>query len=309
MRPGNAIVAAVTRPTWPLILLASFMGLLVLVSAIAFFSVYGQWSQRHSGYAKWVLTEQPAACETVKAICEATTPKVLDDPDPAAREMILRLMDRFKEVERCAIALAKKRQIECYESDPGGLADNLWAFVVDKDLVQIALLLWMALLVLTAALRAVLNEPHLGWQRIALLLPLLVGPIAGVVVFQGWNMNPAGIVFFSICAMIAALVVPILLKRTYGWVHEGFGDPGDKPAVPPPKALTLNPTNAIRLTPKLAFRILAGPAALAVCVAVLAYGSDKAISSLVSSIVQVVGVVGLVALIRWIYSLRSKDKK
>ncbi len=291
------------------------MGLLVLVSAIAFFSVYGAWSQRHSGYAKWVLTEQPAACEAVKAICEVTTPEASDLPDPpdqpawAARSEFSKLIDRIREVERCEAALATKRKIECYESDPGGLAENLWRFINDRSVDEIAFFLWAALLILIAALRTVFNEPHLGWRRIALLLPLVVGPMTGVIASQGWNAGTEGIVFFSYCSMTLALVMPIWLKRTYRWVHEGFSAPGDKPPVLPPKTVVSNAANVIRLTPKLAFRILAGPAALAVCVGVLAYGSDKAISTLVSSIVQVVGVVGVVALIRWIYSLRSKDKK
>ena len=59
----------------------------------------------------------------------------------------------------------------------------------------------------------------------------------------------------------------------------------------------------------MALKILGAIAVLTFTVGLLAFGSDKAIATLVSSIAQIVVLVGLVGLIRWVHGLFAKQKK
>ena len=181
MKLGQALAAIITRPTWPLMILVTFLIAFGALTITTLIDAAVTWGNKVNQYESWLQTEQPALCNAWDAECEKElggTGQRSGTSDMANKyESVINLM-LCKER-----GVTRNPELECMAKP----SDTLFAHVAAIDLWRRigdpGLALWLAILLPLSAARVVINEQQLGWRRVSLLIGGLATPIAGLVAF------------------------------------------------------------------------------------------------------------------------------
>ena len=322
----------ITRVSWPLVLVGSFvliLGTSLILNAVV---IYGTWFAEDRSFEVWKRDGVAAACQQIEADCfinpEAAAGGVpepgTDDGFRSDEELLLSILKReahttddpeaklriaseiaeMKEktaeklaVRRCVKARMSAGKLACFRAEPYPLADRYREEVVFERPWAKASALWLGFLVLFTSVRVLLQERHVGWRRVT----IIAGPVLSIAtILMAWSSDfkaPAVVVAGG-SGLCAGFVIPPLARRCAQWVRDGFSGKETTQVA----STELASTTRIVLTWAIAGKLLLVILAMGAFGALLVFRPEKTIRTVVVTLVQGFLFVGLVVLVRLVSS-------
>jgi hypothetical protein len=205
------------------ILLTAFISSLV-IAAVSYY----QWNLASSKYSIYISSAAPKICEQIAKTCQAaatiapsaSTPRgsswlVNIDPKESA------LWDGMFERIACKERLSKDQEVDCHIYNPGRFIDFYEESLLDDLSLKAATMAWLGVFVAFSLYRLYCSEANLGWRRVSLLTSFLVA-IAGGAFSAALEHSFTESTMLVVAGSGLGFVVPLLGKRIFDWVKEGF---------------------------------------------------------------------------------------
>jgi hypothetical protein len=109
-------------------------------------------------------------------------------------------------------------------TSPGTLIDFAWtnSAVNPGKLALLFASITLFLLISISVVGSIYKEPHVGWQRLVIVLSILLAPIPLVIFAQDNDPNLLGAGIFLLLGLLGAAASLIIVRKTVVWIRAGF---------------------------------------------------------------------------------------